>query len=178
MKTIKLGCSNGYIILTLVGLPPLIGGAFGLNLFVENLPTEIRFDMLIQSSIFFIFGLLMCTYRSCLYVTPTQVEIRRRLVFIKLKPKIIKFKEIKEILISIRACTSSSANIIHAGDYYGVDLIGYQGMQENVTDFMRFHKKIHDEGSYSRVCSWLSVISERGGIPIVEHEKVQKMDKV
>lgn len=177
MKTIKLGCSNIYIALTLVGALPLIGGVFGIYLFIDSIQSEIRLDLLIQSSLFFIFGLLMCTYRSCLYATQTHVEIRRKLVFLNFKRKIIHYNEIDKIFISIRACVSSSDNPIHESDFYGIELMG-ERVHEDLTDFMRFNKDVDNKGGYSRTCSWISTISEIGGVQVVEHEKVQNMDKI
>jgi len=73
----KIGCSNISIIFTLIGVLPLIGGAFGIYEVLWNYRDEKSYGTLFSLFTLLVFGLIMCGYRRCLYINHEHLKITK-----------------------------------------------------------------------------------------------------
>ena len=136
----KIGCSNISIILTFVGVLPLIGGIIGMYQVFSHLEFGIKYSWLFQSILLLSFGLITCGYHNCLYINNKCLHIVRNILFYNLKNKTYPFSKFNDIYIEIRHPVTTFDDM-KEHPFYAILFRGDTDIID-ITDHMRFNKNV------------------------------------
>lgn len=172
----KIGCSNISIVLTLIGILPLVGSAFALFDIFFLSDSTIKISQLVTLIFLLIVGFISCSYRSCIYINNESLQVINSVLFHKISEKLYPVSQFDDIYIDT-SYHDSYTDFSSGGYSYSIQFRG-ENKEINISDYLRIKRDVLKKPDWQYVKEFGSYLSGVTKLELNYSDKVKSINSM